>query len=246
VATRHFVRDVLPGFVLAAFFCLFVFLGRWQLQRMHEKEALLADFEAARLITLPLSNVDLDTVARYQHVIVTGRYDGTHQILLDNMTHEGRVGYRVLTPLTLASHKEGDASVVLVDRGWIPAGATREQLPDVSVSDNLRGLSGLLDESPRAGIRLKNTAQGTGNSSWPRVMNYPSMEELHHALDRRLYPRIILLDAGQADGFVREWKPSSFPPERHFGYAITWFSLAATVAVVALALAVIRIRRRKS
>jgi surfeit locus 1 family protein len=209
---------------------------------MHEKEALFADFESGRLITLPLSRVDAANIGRYQHVIVSGRYDSAHQVLLENMTHQGRVGYRVLTPLTLSSHKEGEAAVVLVDRGWIPAGATREQLPDVAVADNMRGLAGILDEPPRAGIQLKNSAEGSG---WPRVMSYPSMEELHQALGRRLFPRIILLDADQADGFAREWKPSTFPPERHFGYAITWFSLATTVAVVAVVLIVIRIRKRK-
>jgi surfeit locus 1 family protein len=72
------------------------------------------------------------------------------------------------------------------------------------------------------------------------------MDELHRALERRLFPRILLLDADQADGFVRDWKPSTFPPERHFGYAVTWFSLAATVAIVALVLLVMRSRKRKA
>jgi surfeit locus 1 family protein len=35
---------------------------------------------------------------------------------------------------------------------------------------------------------------------------------------------------------VRAWQPSTFPPERHLGYAITWFALAATVAVLFVAL----------
>jgi surfeit locus 1 family protein len=240
--SQTFVRYLLPGALLLLLFCLFLFLGRWQLQRMHEKEALHVDFEAGRLITLPLSQVDPATVARYQHVIVTGRYDSAHQVLLDNMTHEGRVGYRVLTPLVLASHKEGEAAVVLVDRGWVPAGATRTQLPDVAVGDNLRGLSGILDEPPRAGIRLDATA----GSGWPRVMHYPSMDALRQALDRRIFPRIVLLDAGQPDGFARAWKPSTFPPERHFGYAITWFCMAGTVAIVALVLLFTRTRKRKS
>ena len=242
MSSRSVVRLLLPGLLLAVFFCLSLALGRWQLHRMHEKEALFADFASGKSTTEPLSRVDPDSVARYQHVIVLGRYDTAHQVLLDNMTHDGQVGYRVLTPLSLTSHKEGAATAVLVDRGWIPAGVTREQLPDVTIGENMRGLSGILDDPPRAGIRMK-AAPGSG---WPRVMSYPSMDELRQALDRHLFPRIILLDADQADGFVREWKPSTFPPERHLGYAITWFCLAATVAVVAGILFVPRIRKRKS
>ena len=37
-------------------------------------------------------------------------------------------------------------------------------------------------------------------------------------------------DAGS--GFVREWRPDVFPPERHRAYAFTWFTLAAVVVVV--------------
>src|SRR5688572_24899711 len=93
------IRRWLSALLLAFFFLAFVGLGRWQLQRMHEKEALFAEFESGELITLPLSRVAPQHVQRYQHVIASGRYDSEHQVLLDNMTYEGHVGYRVLTPL---------------------------------------------------------------------------------------------------------------------------------------------------
>lgn len=213
------LRLSLPFGALCAFF---VGLGLWQLQRMHEKEALFAEFESGALITLPLSRVDPATVARYQHVIASGRYDSEHQFLLDNMTHQGHAGYRVLTPLVGT-----DGAVVLVDRGWVAMGTSRTELPNIAVSNELRGLSGRLDDTPRAGIELKN-ATGQG---WPRVLNYPSLSELEQAVGRTVFPRIILLDADQPDGYVREWRPVTFPPERHLGYAVTWFALAATAVV---------------
>ncbi len=213
-----------PPFVVL--FVFFLMLGRWQLHRMHEKEALFAEFESGGLITLPLSQVDPAKVARYQHVIASGHFDGAHQVLLDNMTHQGGVGYRVLTPLVVS-----EDSVVLVDRGWVPMGRSRTELPDVSVPEGLRGLSGRLDEPPRAGIELAGNERTGG---WPRVLSYPTMAELEQAFGRRLLPRIILLDADQPDGYVREWRPATFPPERHLGYAATWFSLAATVVIAYL------------
>ncbi len=48
-----------------------------------------------------------------------------HQFLLDNMTHAGRAGYEVLTPLLL-----DDGRVLLVNRGWLPLpDGRRDELP---------------------------------------------------------------------------------------------------------------------
>lgn len=221
IAARAF-RLGIPFAVLLVFF---ISLGCWQWQRMHEKQALFAEFESGAVITLPLSQVDPNTVARYQHVIATGRYASGRQFLLDNMTHEGRAGYRVLTPLV-----SPDKTVVLVDRGWIPMGATRGQLPDVTVGEELRGISGRLDDPPRAGIKLN----GEVSQGWPRVMGYPTLAQLEQALGWQILPHIILLDADQPDGYARVWRPSTFPPERHLGYAITWFALALTVVITYL------------
>ena len=89
-------------------------------------------------------------------------------------------------------------------------------------------MSGKLDLLPRAGIELDAPAS---NQDWPRVWSYPRLEDLERALGQQVFPWIILLDADQADGYVREWRPSVFPPERHLAYAVTWFALALTVAI---------------
>lgn len=217
--------------VLAALTLLaaFLALGFWQLERMREKQALFAAFEAGATRLERLSDIEPERADRYARVLAVGRYDTQHQFLLDNMTHAGRAGYRVLTPLNL-----GEGDTVLVDRGWLPLGATRETLPDVAVAENARSVVGRLDDLPAAGIDLP-AAAGTA-TTWPRVLSYPHLSDLQAALGRPLEARIILLDPAQPDGYVRAWQPSQFPPERHLGYAITWFALAATVAVLFIAL----------
>jgi cytochrome oxidase assembly protein ShyY1 len=192
-------------------------LGIWQLQRMREKEVLFAAYaagggEAVRFESLPAD-------ARFQHVSAAGRYESAQQILLDNMTHEGRAGFQVLTPLRLDS-----GGTVLVNRGWVPLGTTREILPDVSVGDAPRLVRGRLGELPRAGVKLPAAESAT----WPRVMSYPDIDEVRAALGN-VAARVIQLDAAEPDGFVRDWHPATFPPERHLGYAITWFAMAAAL-----------------
>jgi surfeit locus 1 family protein len=202
-----------------------VSLGRWQIARMHEKEALFASFDLATRDPVPLDSMRPEQRRRFVKVEARGRYDAGRQILLDNLTHEGRAGYQVLTPLL-----REDGTAVLVNRGWVPAGRTRSDLPAIAVSEAPRRVVGRLSELPRAGIELE--AKTGEHGQWPRVMNYPRLEEVREALGMGLQPQVILLDAQEPDGFVREWRPKTFPPERHLGYAVTWFALATTVLIL--------------
>jgi surfeit locus 1 family protein len=207
---------------------VFLALGFWQLDRMREKQALFAAFEGGNARLERLADIEPERVERYTRVIAVGRYDSAHQFLLDNMTHAGRAGYRVLTPFDLT-----DGGTVLVDRGWVPLGATRATLPKIEVAASARSVVGRLDDLPAAGIDLP---VATPLGDWPRVLSYPHHAQLQSSLGRELQKRIILLDAAQPDGFVRAWQPATFPPERHLSYAITWFALAATVALLFFAL----------
>lgn len=89
-----------------------------------------------------------------------------------------------------------------------------------------------MDEFPRAGIALP-AAAGT---DWPRVLNFPDAATVATLLGGRVHPQLLLLDAHSPDGFLREWRPPGFGPERHVGYAVQWFALAATTVIILLLL----------
>lgn len=216
---------------------LFVRLGFWQLERAEQKQELLAQYAAGQRTQLEITPENADTLSRYQRVTVNGRYDPMHQVLLDNMpSHTGRPGYRVLTPLGTS------AGWLLVDRGWLPLGASRTTLPDISVSEAPRNISGTMDALPRAGLQLTDVPVDA-NMPWPRVLSFPQHETLEQLLGRKLIPGLLLLDGSQRDGFERIWEAHlGFKPERHLGYAVQWFALAAA----ALAIFVITSFRRKT
>jgi surfeit locus 1 family protein len=220
---------VLAALALGAF----VSLGYWQLGRAHEKQALFDAFMAGSEDTVDATGLGFAELARYQHVRLGGSYDATRQILLDNMPSvAGQPGYRVLTPLERADGR----GWVLVDRGWVPLGATREDLPDVAVGAGERQLSGILDVLPIPGLRMGPAAapEATG---WPRVLLFPTEADVESALGVDVESRILLLDAGAPDGFERKWRPAlGFGPERHLGYAIQWFAFALVVAILFIAL----------
>ncbi|MBS0395041.1 MAG: SURF1 family protein [Proteobacteria bacterium] len=216
---RVFAPRLLPTLLLLPLLALLLGLGHWQLGRAAEKRALVAAFRAGSGPALPLGAAP---APRYAHVAVAGRYLGARQFLLDNMTHAGVAGYRVWTPLERA-----DGSLLLVDRGWLPVGASRAVLPPLDVDGAARTLTGRIDDLPRAGLRLA----GAIEPGWPRRVAYPTWAELEAALGRPLAHVLVLLDAGAADGFVRDWQPPAPGPERHLGYALQWFALALTLLV---------------
>jgi surfeit locus 1 family protein len=220
---------VLAALALGAF----VSLGYWQLGRAHEKQALFDAFMAGSEDTVDATGLGFAELARYQHVRLGGSYDATRQILLDNMPSvAGQPGYRVLTPLERADGR----GWVLVDRGWVPLGATREDLPDVAVGVGERQLSGILDVLPIPGLRM-GPAAAPDATGWPRVLLFPTEADVESALGVDVESRILLLDAGAPDGFERKWRPAlGFGPERHLGYAIQWFAFALVVAILFIAL----------
>jgi surfeit locus 1 family protein len=213
-----------------------VALGGWQLRRGQEKRALVAAFADGTATSFELQDAaSVDGLPRYQHVRATGTYDPTRQVLIDNMPSQaGKPGYRVLTPF----RRDDSDTLLLVDRGWVPLGASRSVLPPVFVAPGHRAVSGRLDTLPEPGVRV-GTAGVPGDRSWPRVLNFPRQQDVEQALGERVESRIVLLDPAAPDGFERAWRPAMrFGPERHLGYAIQWFALAlaALVAFVALSL----------
>ena len=208
---------------------LFSVLGDWQLGRAAEKRALAADF-ARQDAAQDIRSVPADG-PRYPRVFARGQYDADHQFLLDNRVHAGRAGVHVLTPMRLA-----DGSTVLVNRGWQPFGATRTDLPEVAVSDEVRTIHGRLDRLPRPPIEL----EGVEATGWPRLMQYPNADKLGAALGRELYDGMILLDPAEPDGFVREWTVPGSGPDRNLGYAVQWFAFAALAIAIWLALSLKR------
>jgi surfeit locus 1 family protein len=171
-------------------------------------------------------------------VRVEGHYEPAQQILLDNMPSQaGLPGFRVLTPF----RRSGSERLLLVDRGWVPLGATRQELPAVFVSPEFRAVSGRLDTLPAPGVRVGD-AGVADDTSWPRVLNFPQQPDIEKALGAKVEARIILLDPAAPNGYERVWRPAMrFGPERHLGYAIQWFALAIVALVIFLALSLRRV-----
>jgi surfeit locus 1 family protein len=217
-------------------------LGFWQLDRadqnrgLHDGFALAASQPAVDLATAEAHLVSV----RYRLFTAHGHYRAEQQILLDNLTHQGQVGYQVLTPFDT-----GGEALVLVNRGWVPADPDRSRLPDVAIgSRDAETVTGRVDLLPRTALLL-GTAPVAAAAPL-QVLSFPDIADVETALGVPVYPFQVLLDPEAPRGFVRDWQSAGIPPERNIAYAVQWFGLAALAAVLVVVLGVRSLRRGQS
>ncbi|HEY8520418.1 MAG TPA: SURF1 family protein [Gammaproteobacteria bacterium] len=217
-------------------------LGRWQLERADENRALRDRFAAAA-DEPPLEAVPEapDAELRYRRLEIRGRYVPDRQFLLDNRVHDGRAGYEVLTPF----RPEHGGPWLLVNRGWMAANPDRRVLPDVAVDGHPRSVAGRLDDYPRLGLRLGDD-EGAPPDEAVQVLVFPTRESLEARLGRPLAAFQLLLDPGEPDGFVRDWRPGGVQPETNLTYAVQWFLFAAAAGVGTAAAAYRGVRRLRA
>jgi surfeit locus 1 family protein len=219
---RLSVRSIGALLLAVTLAALFVRLGLWQWHRGLDRETQWAGFSRGGAQVIDLGARAVTAVPLYQRVRVSGELDGAHQFLLDNRIFQGRAGFEVLTPLARSTLPE-----LLVDRGWVPFGGVRTQLPDVRLAPaGAVTLTGRIAALPSPGLASGRVAPASA-APWPKVTSYPRIEELAQALGKPLGARILLLDPGAPYGFERDWQPPGLAPMRHFGYAFQWWIFAA-------------------
>ena len=230
IGSRIFSPRAFTTLLTCALIALLISLGRWQLRRAEEKRQLFDSFAAGADAT---QSIDLETprLRRYQHIQASGHYDPARQILIDNMVTAGHAGYFVITPFALAG-----GGWVLVNRGWVPLGASRAERPVIPVDAGIRILRGRADNMPSPGIEMGTKAQLA--PPYPVVASFPSRGEIAQLLHESSWTGaadLVLLDFAEPDGYVRNWSAPGLPPMRHVAYAVQWFALAVTLLGIYLA-----------
>src|SRR5512137_772095 len=217
---------------------VFVSAGNWQGRRMHEKERLRAQHDtAARAApaTLPLLEGAAEWEAwRYRPVRLEGVFDPAHGIYVDNRVHDARAGYHVVTPLALM-----DGRVVLVNRGWVAQGPTRAELPPVPVPEGRVVVEGRINV-PSAGYLELARHEPVG-----RLWQNLDPARFAAASGIPVLPIVVEETApdGAAAGPVRAWPAPDFGVEKHRGYRLQWYALAALTAAL---LVFFLLRRRRA
>lgn len=204
---------------------LLVLLGSWQWQRFDAKRTAPppADLAAAARpleAVLPLAPPDRTPVTARG---VWG--SGTVGIYA---LRDGRRGTRLFSPLVTP------AGTVLVDRGWVAEG-----VPAPAPSGRA-SLTGLLRVGARPNAYTPDNDPAAGTWYWPDVPALARVLAVRVA-DPRLYLAPLSVDPlATGTAVPNPWADPRgadlLPAERHLGYALTWWGLAAALVGVWLAL----------
>jgi cytochrome oxidase assembly protein ShyY1 len=219
------VATWLIGLIVAGV-CLFA--GRWQLERLDHRRAFNATLTAQ--LSAPVVAADrllpvggkATTEQEWRRVEYTGSYDLANQILIRGRYFEGRYGYEVVTPLVR------DGLGLLVDRGWVPAGASATDVPDVPAPP-----AGTVTVIGR--VRAQDTnlgPQGAIIGLPTRAANLIDPEAIASELPYPAlagYVELIEQIPGQQSPRPRQAPELSEGP--HLAYAVQWFFFALLALV---------------
>lgn len=223
--------------LMVALTFVFIGLGTWQLQRLAEKEALIATV-TERLgdppVALPPPDVWADIKPEeldYRPVSVGGtwRPELTVLVFTSQPADQGRAGgpgYWVMTPLSV-----GGIGTIFVNRGFVPQQARAAFAGGGEVPSGEVTVSGIARVSEEAGSFTPAPDTGA-RIEW--VRNIPRLVAMVMPAGEPgiVAPIYIDLPAGepgalpQGGGTVVEF------PNNHLGYAITWFGFALLTPIL--------------
>jgi surfeit locus 1 family protein len=215
-----------------------VSLGRWQLSRAAQKEALQAAIDAQK--QLPALDQDsflaLEKPAQALHrpVQLRGLWLAAQTVYLDNRQMHGVPGFYVLTPFAI----EGSEQAVMIQRGWVQRNfADRAQLVPVDTPGGLVEVTALVATPPAQLLELGKPAAAASGPQ-PSVGSSPirqnlDLESFRAETKLPLRTDLTLQQTGAAsEGLQRDWPAPALGVEKHYGYAFQWFGLAALVVLL--------------
>ena len=200
-------------------------LGMWQLERAEEKNLRLLSIQKAALteqISLQQALADIDNMLDMS-ISFMAKADVNRFFMLDNKTHNGRVGYQVLLPLKTSS------GLLLANLGWLPGTKSRDVLPNVDLDDKKMSYSGIVN-FPSDNAMVTETAVLDDN--WPKLVQQIDFEVIEAMYKAPFMPFVVQLNDDPDSVFIRNWKPVVMAPEKHIAYGVQWFLLAFAAIVV--------------
>ncbi|WP_371319855.1 SURF1 family protein [Variovorax sp. dw_308] len=213
-------------------------LGRWQLSRAAQKEALQAAIESQKTLP-PLGQQDFLAMgqpgeAMHRLVHLRGLWLAPQTVYLDNRQMGGVPGFYVVAPFAI----EGSQQTVMVQRGWIQRNfEDRTKLQPVQTPAGLVEIDARIEAPPSHLLELGKTPAPAA-----ATVESPGASPIRQNLDLEVFKAesrlplrtdVSLQQTGAAsEGLHRDWPAPAFGIEKHYGYAFQWFGLAALVTIL--------------
>ncbi len=235
---RRFKVTVFPTLATVVGIVMLLALGTWQADRYSQKTE-IEELQAVRTTQPPLAIASSDQLIapenQYRIADVHGSVDTARTVLFKFRIVDGKSGSWIASPLLLA-----DGKVVLLLRGWVDVKdaeqlARSQKIPDSGI---YRGLIHTLDANIEDEITRGKLPSDSVDSfvAWNTfdVEGVYDFWKLPH-----VNSRLVLIqtegDPGppveSADYITKPYMTA----DRHFGYALTWYTLSVCLLALWLA-----------
>ena len=203
-------------FIITVAFLTLCALGTWQLQRLEWKENIIAqlDSEYAQNSDQSLLHFEDLSTAKLRYGNVRGRFDYTKEILVGPVSHDGKIGYRVVTPIKLQT-----GGSLLVQRGWIDQNS-QDRLKATHPKGNIT-VTGIFRQPDWNRFTPDNSPE---NNIWTKL----DIKEIAEAKNiNPIAPVILYAQKASKDfqGLIMQ-QQKWYPRNKHKQYALFWFTMA--------------------
>lgn len=228
--------------IVAVIVCLIMIrLGIWQLDRASQKQTILdAQISQSQRQPIPLASV-LEQITsdimienqRFLPVTISGHFKPDATIFVDNRVLDHKVGYQVFTPFKLATTD----TWVMVDRGWVAVGESRELLPEIKTISTDQVLTGRLNNPPSQPPLWNDKYSVSKGSVW----QYLPIQQYSQNSGLKILPLVVELapDANSENTLVKRWQTIDDKwVAKHKAYAFQWFAMALALFIASIVLTI--------
>ena len=154
-------------------------LSWWQL--IAPKKASLAEQQTQRAACTCRLQLAASSSPLHRSARLNGLVDNAHPVLLDNRTLNGVAGYHLLSPLQTTA-----GQWVLINRGWLPRGPSRQTLPDIPAIQDAVTVTGTVYHTSGDAFVLQE--ETLPDNQWPLRVQKVDFDAIGEKLGVELAP----------------------------------------------------------
>lgn len=196
-------------------FLLFISLGIWQLARAEQKQTLL-DQQHQGTVNASQSVVNFDYFdgSEYERVKLYGQFQAIKFWRLQNQIVDGQIGNDILAAFTLIN-----GQTIIVNLGWLAKDSEVTPVTDATPV-NITGF-----------VRKPMDLPFVKNIFTPGQESIVEIIPAHFPEANIIADWYLQIAPSEPMALTTHWQVQTMSPDKHIGYAVQWFAMAAVLFV---------------
>ena len=215
------MKNILKNLILFFLILTCVYLGFWQLDRADQKLSIQTDYHNQ----LSKEYSDLKGIqnnpARYTKIVAKGIFLEPY-FLLDNIVHNKKAGYLVMSPFLV------EDKVIIVNRGWVD-NFSRQKFPKILTPESDQQIRGYI----KYPMRLLELSGVNMTKEKPYIIQNLNINEIASILKKETYPFYLNLETDSSHSYIQIKEKNENKYLTHYMYAGQWF-LFALIGIIFL------------